>query len=81
MGLRPDQGVVIARVDGLAARTAGLQPGDVVLSIGRTPVGTPAALDRELARVKAGQTVMLLVRRGGATQFVAVTPRADDSRG
>jgi serine protease Do len=81
MGLRPDQGVVIARVDGLAARTAGLQPGDVVLSIGRTPVGSPAALDRELARVKAGQTVMLLVRRGDATQFVAVTPRVDDSRG
>ena len=81
MGLKADQGVAIARVDGLAARTAGLQPGDVVLSIGRTPVGSPAALDRELAHVKAGQTVMLLVRRGDATQFVAVTPRTDDARG
>jgi serine protease Do len=81
MGLKPDQGVAIARVDGLAARSAGLQPGDVVLSIGRTPVGSPAALDRQLASVKAGQTVMLLVRRGDATQFVAVTPRADDARG
>jgi len=60
-----------------AARNAGLQPGDVVLSVGRTPVENPAALDRELHNVKAGQTVMLLVRRGRATQFVAVTPRAD----
>ena len=65
----------IARVDGVAARSAGIQPGDVVLSVGRTPVGTPAALDRELGQVKAGQTVMLLVRRGAATQFIAVTPR------
>jgi serine protease Do len=81
LGLKPDQGVGIARVDGLAARTAGLQPGDVVLSVGRTPVGSPAALDRELAQVKAGQTVMLLVRRGQATQFVAVTPRTDESNG
>ena len=47
----------------------------MVLRVGRTPVGSPAALDRELGEVKAGQTVMLLVRRGGATQFVAVTPR------
>jgi serine protease Do len=81
LGLKPDQGVGIARVDGLAARSAGLQPGDVVLSVGRTSVGTPAELDRELAQVKSGQTVMLLVRRGQATQFVAVTPRADASNG
>ena len=54
-----------------------MQPGDVVLRIGNVTVGSPAALDRELGKVKAGQTVMLLVRRGGATQFVAVTPRID----
>ena len=77
MGLKSSEGVGIARVEGLAARNAGLQPGDVVLSVGRTPVENPAALDRELHNVKAGQTVMLLVRRGRATQFVAVTPRVD----
>jgi serine protease Do len=75
LGLKPGQGVGIARVDGLAARTAGLQPGDVVLSVGRTPVDSPVALNRELANIKAGQTVMLLVRRGAATQFVAISPR------
>jgi serine protease Do len=41
-------------------------------------VGTPADLDRELAAVRPGQTVMLLVRnRSGGTQFIAVTPRAE----
>lgn len=78
LGLKKGEGVAIARVDGLAARNAGLQPGDVVLSVGRTAVDSPEALDRELARVRAGETVMLLVRsRGGGTQFVAVTPRVD----
>jgi len=77
LGLKPNEGVGIARVDGLAARDAGLQPGDVVLSVGRTSVGNPAALDRQLADVKAGETVMLLVMRGNARQYVAVTPRTD----
>jgi serine protease Do len=77
LGLKPGEGVGISRVEGLAARNAGLQPGDVVLSIGRTLVDSPAALDRELLHVKTGQTVMLRVRRGSATQFVAVTPRMD----
>ena len=77
LGLKPGEGVGIARIEGLAARNAGLQPGDVVLRVGNAIVGSPAALDRELGKVKAGQTVMLLVRRGGATQFVAVTPRID----
>jgi serine protease Do len=77
-GLEAGEGVGIARVEGLAARTAGIQPGDVILSVGRIEVGTPAELDRELRNVKAGQTVMLLVRsRSGGTQFVAVTPRVD----
>jgi len=72
LGLRSDEGVRIARV-GEAAAQAELQPGDVILSVGRTSIGSAAALDRELAGVKPGQTVMLLVRRGTATQFVAVT--------
>ena len=72
LGLQAGEGVRLARV-GDAASEAGLQSGDVILSVGRTTVGTVSALDRELAGVKDGQTVMLLVRRGNATQFVAVT--------
>jgi serine protease Do len=80
MGLKPNEGVAIASVEGLAARRAGLQPGDVVLQVGRMPVDSPAALDRALGGVKPGQTVMLLVRRGNASQFVAVTPRESSER-
>lgn len=78
LGLKPGEGVGIARVQGAAARDAGLQAGDVVLQVGRASVGSAAALDRELGKVGKGQTVMLLVRRNGATQFVAVTPGGSD---
>ncbi|MFL6593796.1 MAG: PDZ domain-containing protein, partial [Luteimonas sp.] len=80
LGLKPSEGVGIARVEGLAAREAGLQPGDVVLSVGHAPVGSPAELDRELRNTKAGDTEMLLVMRGNVRQYVAVTPRADARR-
>lgn len=72
LGLRSGEGVLI-RNPGDAGAEAGLRPGDVVLQVGRASVGTTGALDRELASIKSGQTVMLLVRRQGSTQFIAVT--------
>jgi serine protease Do len=74
LGLRAGEGVGLARVEGRAARVAGLRSGDIVLRVGTTPVGSVAAMDRELAKFRADQTVMLLIRRGGATSFVPVSP-------
>ena len=71
LGIEPDEGVAIVAM-GEEARRAGLSRGDVVLQVGRTPVGSPEALDRALAGVKKGDTVMLLVNRGGNSQFVAI---------
>lgn len=76
LGLAADEGVLLAQVGAAAARDAGLQPGDVVLQVGRTSVGAAAAFNRALAGVGPGQTVMLLVRRGSGTQFVTVTAEA-----
>lgn len=74
LGLQAGEGVLIARVEGMAAREAGLRPGDVILAVGRNDVGSTNALNAQLRTVKAGQAVMLLVRRGGGTQYVTVTP-------
>ena len=76
LGLQAGEGVRIVRITGDAAAEAGLQPGDVILSVGRRSVGSSSALNRELASVKPGETVMLLVRRGAGTQFIAVTAEA-----
>jgi serine protease Do len=74
LGLDPGQGVALSRVTGGAARRAGLRPGDVVLRVGRTGVGSPAELDRALRDVRTGDSVMLLVDRDGNSVFVAIVP-------
>ena len=73
LGLKPGEGVRITRVYGESASEA-LQPGIVILQVGRKPVGSVAEFNQALRGVKAGQVVMLLVRspRGGSA-FVAVT--------
>ncbi|MGE8281742.1 MAG: DegQ family serine endoprotease [Stenotrophomonas sp.] len=72
LGLDAGEGVRITGVKSQAAREARLSPGMVVLQVGRTPVGSVAALNRELAAYKKGDVVMLLVRAGANSAFVAV---------
>lgn len=74
LGLAEGEGVRIARVAGRPAHEAGLAVDDVVLQVGRTPVGSAAAFARAVAAVPEGQPVMLLVRRGDSTRFLAVEP-------
>jgi len=74
LGIEGSDGVLVTRVNSAATRESGLTGGDVILQVGRAKVNSPAALDRELAGAKPGDTVMLLVRnRGGITRFLAVT--------
>ena len=70
--LKDEQGVVITDVRG-AARRSPLQPGDVVLMVGRKSVKSTGDFNDAVKNVKAGDSVMLLVRREDVTQFVAVT--------
>ncbi len=62
-------GVVVEDVAGPAAK-AGVKPGDVIVSVNRMPVDSPAKL-KELVG-KAGKTVALLVQRDDARIFIAV---------
>ena len=77
LGLEPGEGVLVARVEGLAARQAGLRPGDVILAVGRTDVASAGALNSQLRASRAGKPVMLLVRRRGGTQYITVNPAED----
>lgn len=72
LGLGASEGVRIARVASLAARQAGLNAGDVVLQVGKTPVATPAEFEAALKGVKAGDRVRLLVRNAQSTGLVTV---------
>jgi serine protease Do len=72
LNLKDEQGVVITDIRG-AARRSPLQPGDVVLMVGRKSVKSTGDFNDAVKDVKAGDSVMLLVRREDVTQFVAVT--------
>ncbi|SFN05504.1 DegQ family serine endoprotease [Dokdonella immobilis] len=78
LGLK-DEGVVITRIAGAAARRAALQPGDVVLMIGRKSVKSAADFNAAVKDLKPDESVMLLIRRNDTTSFVALTvPKSDD---
>jgi regulator of sigma E protease len=67
--------------EGSAAEKAGLQPGDRVLEIGRTPVLSSRQLV-ERVRSAPGEPLSLLVEREGRTLQIEVTPaRVRDDKG
>jgi len=72
LGLGADEGVVVTQVTGAAARQ--LRSGDVILMVGKSRVGSVAQFEKATNGIKRGEPVMLLVRRGDATQFITVTP-------
>jgi serine protease Do len=65
-------GVVVTAVDpnGLAA-SVGIQVGDVIMKVNRQSVKSVAEFDKQLAKVSAGEDILLFLRRGSANLFVA----------
>ena len=72
LGLKSGEGVGVIGVESMAAREAGLTPGDVILQVGRTAVGSAAALQSAVAEVRPGETVMLRVAGPRGTRFVSL---------
>jgi serine protease Do len=62
-------GVRVEQSSGRAA-LAGIESGDIISRVDRTPVSSPAQLRDELS--KAGSKVALLVQRNGHPMFVAI---------
>lgn len=71
--LKLDGGAVIENAEGAAAR-AGLRPGDIVLRINNTDVKDGKQFNALVSKLEPKKTVLLLVRRGEASQFVTIKP-------
>ncbi|MDO4709118.1 MAG: Do family serine endopeptidase [Pseudomonadota bacterium] len=76
LNLKAGEGVGIVAVESRAAREAGINPGDVILAVGRQNVGSAMQLQTALASVKPGDTVTLRLAGRGGTRFVAVKTEA-----
>lgn len=73
LGIRAQQGVIVDDVDddGPAAET-GIRTGDVVLEVNRMPVASPADFAAAVARVKPGDSVLLLLLRANSYFYAVV---------
>jgi len=73
LGLERAEGLVITAVErGSAAEEAGLRSGDVITEINRQPVKNLGDYNRELTRSEKSKSVLLLVRRGQSSLFLAL---------
>ena len=76
LGLEKAEGVVVSAVDpGSAADEAGIRRGDVILEVDRKPIRNIDEYKKSLAGVRKGKGVLLLVRRGESTLFLALKPQ------
>ena len=66
-----DCGVLVRQSEG-AAQRAGIEPGDIIISVNAIPVATPFALHERLRAAGNGAAVALLLQRDGARSFVAL---------
>ncbi len=73
LGLERAEGLVVTDVEpGSAADEAGLREGDVITQVNRRPVKTLADYNREMALSQKDKSVLLLVRRGEGSLFLAL---------
>jgi S1-C subfamily serine protease len=81
LGLDRPQGLLLAGVyPGSAAARAGLQQGDVILSVDGQPVNDGGSLDYRIGTHRVGDSVSLTYQRGGAQKTTRVTVEAPPSR-
>ncbi len=66
--LRSAQGALIFRLSPQVSRATGLQPGDVILAIDRTPVRNASEVS-SLLNVRPGQVIRIYVERDGQITF------------
>ena len=66
--IRTDQGALIFRLSPQVSRATGLQPGDVILAIDRTPVRNASEV-ASLLNVRSGQVIRIYVEREGQVTF------------
>ena len=66
-------GVYVTQVEpGTPAYDAGIQPGDIILRVNRKRIRSLADFREAMARIKPGEVVAFLIRRGNSSFYVAI---------
>ncbi len=73
LGLTETSGVVVVQVeDGSPAAEAGVRPGDILLEVDQKAIASLEDFDAKTSGYKAGDTLLLLVKRQSATLYLTV---------
>jgi serine protease Do len=73
LGLQGEHGVVVTNVaDGSPAAQAGLQPGDLIISVNRQAVANVEAYQKVLAGLGSAKRLVLLVKSRAGSRFVVL---------
>jgi serine protease Do len=76
LGLKKDTGVVVTRVEpGSPAADAGIQTGDVIREVNRTPVKDAEDFIQKIEKAKVQDNILLSLQRGQNNLFAAITPK------
>jgi Do/DeqQ family serine protease len=72
---RDGQGVVVTQITpNSPAERAGVQPGDVILELNRSPIGSVKDFEQLVKRLEAGTSVLVLLQRGKGAIFLTIKP-------
>jgi len=71
-GVQADSGVIVSSVDEEGAASRSLAVGDLIERVGSKPVKTVAEFNQFVKSADPERGLLLIVRRGGATRFVAI---------
>lgn len=72
---RDGQGVVVTKINpNSPAERAGVQPGDVILELNRSPIGSVKDFEQLVKRLEAGTSVLVLLQRGKGAIFLTIKP-------
>jgi serine protease Do len=76
-GLPHDEGVLVTEVAaGSPADDAGVQSGDIILQVNRTPVSSVSEVKEQVAKVSGDHPLLLLLRQSsGESRFAALTTK------
>jgi len=72
-GLSETSGLIVVQVEeGSPAAESGIKPGDIILELDQVSMKDLAQFEKKIATYKAGDTILVLLKRRGATLYLAL---------